>query len=337
MSWGRVLNWFKPRARAERAAEKIVASPRFESLPPDHWDALRVAPAEPTEGDYWEELRGTPRRESPEEVFKRWEEQARERKRETPEELFKRLEEDERAKEQARLIYEEMRRIAEDKERERALEEEGRRIAEKIRREEEARAARESDEIPSGTLEDSRKYANARAGTPRDSADEWIATGYYRLIQSEGTVYAARYDLQTGKLYVQYKHWDPSMELGTQQGPGPVYEYSDVSPAEARAFYNAPSAGVWLWDNVRIRGSWALHQKPYRIVAISRGYLPRKAVHDYKGSGQEWFVPRSAWGPNGRAVASQLPLAPAPPISYDGTPMRGTPNRGRPNNGRPKK
>lgn len=330
MSWSAIKSIFRRRDRAEKIAAKVAAT-----LPPDHWDALKVerTPSRGFDEGFFRGVQVKPSRGFDAEFFK---ELNGEPRAESPEDFYAELERKERERIERERIVEEVRRALEDERRRRELEEEGRRIDERIRREEEARAAREADEIPAGTLEDARNFARARQGTPRDSADEWIATGFYRLIQGDGNVYAAKYDLQEGKLYVQYKHWDPSMELGTQDGPGPVYEYSDVTPAEARAFYNAPDAGVWLWDNVRVRGSWALHRKPYKIVAISRGYLPRKAVHNYRGSGEEWFVPRSAWGPNGRAVASQLPLAPAPPLSYDGVPLRGTPNRGRPNNGRPK-
>lgn len=162
----------------------------------------------------------------------------------------------------------------------------------------------------------------------------WIMSGKFHIINHSGNVYAIAYDVRRGCLYVQYKHWRPGLPFGAQNGPGPIYEYKNVSISEAHAIFRAPDVSAWLWDNVRRRGTWSGHKKPYRLVAIQAGYLPRKATF-WRG-GQEWFIRRQMWGVTGQATYSQLPNAPAPPMGYDGKPIRTTdPNRGRPNNGRP--
>lgn len=173
-----------------------------------------------------------------------------------------------------------------------------------------------------------------------DSA-QWIASGRFKTVQGSDNVYAIAYDLQTSSLFVQYKHWAPGMPFGSQSGPGPVYEYKNVSIAEAHAIFRAKSVNEWLWDNVRQRGTWGGHRKPYRLLAISAGYLPRKAT--WGNDGREWFIRRYMTSASGADIHSQLPDRPAPPMGYDGKPdwsayrpYRGRPNRGRPNDGRPR-
>lgn len=165
----------------------------------------------------------------------------------------------------------------------------------------------------------------------------WASRGDWKLIQNSDNVYAIRYDIENESLFIQFKHWAPPMPFGAQNGPGPIYEYKGVSIPEAHSIFASNDVGEWLWDRLRIRGTWSGHQKPYRLVSISHGYLPRKATANYKGTGEEWFVRRQTWGTDGKAIYSQLPTAPAPPMGYDGRPYRATPNRGRPNDGKPRR
>jgi hypothetical protein len=177
------------------------------------------------------------------------------------------------------------------------------------------------------------------SATTGDAA-RWILSGQFKTIHGSDNVYAIAYDANRLTLLVQYKHWEPGMEFGTESGPGPIYEYKGVTIAEAAALYNAGNVSDWLWDNVRVRGTWGAHKKPYRLVAISQSYVPRKAT--LCNDGREWFIRRYMTSAGGRAVSSSLPDRPAPPMGLDGKPLwnayrpnRGTPNRGRPNTGRP--
>lgn len=167
----------------------------------------------------------------------------------------------------------------------------------------------------------------------------WITSGKFKTVTGSDNVYAIAYDIRRSSLFVQYKHWAPPMPLGTQAGPGPVYEYKNVSIAEAHALFKATNVSQWLWDYVRVRGTWGGHRKPYRLVAMSGGYLPRKAT--MSNDGREWFIRRFMTSAGGGSVVSQLPDRPAPPMGFDGKPQwnywrpyRATPNRARPNNGR---
>lgn len=300
MGWFKLAKWFNRVARQEAKIEKELDRRRNNRLPnldASHWDGLRVE-KQPDISDphYWDVL-----------------------KRETIEARRNVAEREEAERERER---EELKRTLEQrigKTRPEDFETDGLRPLPNLR-------------SYSGRVGD--KPNDDPASRLNDEPGAWMASGKFKLINTEGNVYAISYNIASRSLFVQYKHWSPPMPLGTQIGPGPIYEYTNVSMDEARAFYLAPNPGEWIWDNLRVRGTWSRHRKPYRIVAISRGYLPRKAWWNYKNDGVEWFVRRQVWGSNGSAVYSQLPTAPAPPIGYDGHPLRGTPNRGRPYRGK---
>ncbi|MDO5749551.1 MAG: hypothetical protein Q4Q42_07945, partial [Planctomycetia bacterium] len=212
------------------------------------------------------------------------------------------------------------------------------------KREAQADGVEESD---SDNGENLRSIIETPADYVNRLASEWIASGEWFRITAFVTqnVYAIKYDVRNASLYVQYKHWDPSMPVrfggNAGNGPGPIYEYSNVSIKEAKDAFTSPDIGVWIWDNIRVRGTWSGHLKPNRLVSISHGYLPRKAVLNYKGRPGEWFVPRARWDKKSNRVVmvSQLPLAPAFMLmdySYvKNLPKRGTPDRGKPFDGRP--
>lgn len=42
--------------------------------------------------------------------------------------------------------------------------------------------------------------------------------------------------------------------------------YYGVTPQEARSFADAPSKGIWFWDNIRVRGSAVAHHKDYVVL-----------------------------------------------------------------------
>ncbi len=239
------------------------------------------------------------------------------------------------------------RRKSDDKEARRRLKEERDAEIERLTREfeEQERARRENDwkQDTGGDVVDSDDWqVGGRDATSQgDAASRWIVSGNFKTISDSSNVYAIAYNVERGSLFVQYKHWDPSLPLGEQHGAGPIYEYKNVSIVEALALYKTADVGGWLWDHVRVRGTWSQHKKPYRLVAISREYLPRKAAYR---DGAEWFLRRQVWR-NGKASYSQLPDAPAPPIDMNGNrldkgfnpkPWRGFNSRPtRPDSGKP--
>ena len=58
---------------------------------------------------------------------------------------------------------------------------------------------------------------------------------------SSSNVIGAKYEAENELLFVQYKD-------------GSTYQYLGVSLSQAAAFAEAPSAGTWIWDNLRQRG-----------------------------------------------------------------------------------
>ncbi len=220
-----------------------------------------------------------------------------------------------------------------------------------LKEQERARREAQADGVDDNNLNNGsnqQSIIETPASFMRKLADEWIASGSWFRITAFVTenVYAIKYDVQKASLFVQYKHWDPSMPVymgsNASHGPGPIYEYTDVSIKEARDAFTSPDIGIWIWDNIRVRGTWSGHTKPMRLVSISHGYLPRKAVMNYQGREGEWFVPRTRWiKKSNTKITSQLPLAPAfrfidlQRILMSNKPARGTPFRAKPNDGRP--
>lgn len=135
---------------------------------------------------------------------------------------------------------------------------------------------------PQPTPASSAPGADPRSGSQQQSqADVWASRGEWKTVDNSRDVYAIRYDIKTQSLYVQYK----ASFYGTKDGPGAIYEYGDVSIPEARSAYTTRNIDDWLWNRVRIRGSWTNHQKPYRLVSESKR----------SGGGREWRAIRQIW------------------------------------------
>ncbi len=98
-------------------------------------------------------------------------------------------------------------------------------------------------------------------------------------------------------------------------GPGSLYRYANVTPEEFLTLLAANSKGDWVWDHLRIRGTWSGHQKDYELVGVEGGYVPRKATvrrNPQNKQLEEWFVPRRV-----RAIGGgwddQCAAVPGPP------------------------
>jgi hypothetical protein len=48
----------------------------------------------------------------------------------------------------------------------------------------------------------------------------------------------------------------------------------NVSIQEAKSIYNFASKGVWIWTNIRVKGSQAQSKKPFIKGAAPPPYLP---------------------------------------------------------------
>lgn len=159
-------------------------------------------------------------------------------------------------------------------------------------------------------------------------------------------VHSFGYDIESTYLYVRYLGYirgAKGPDGGVlRAGPGSLYRYRDVTPEEFLTLYAANSKGHWVWDHLRIRGTWSGHQKDYELVGVEGGYVPRKATvrkNPLTGDIEEWFVQRRVRGLDGRWMTSALGSEPAGPVPWGeidrGRPDRGTPDRGQPDRGTP--
>lgn len=159
----------------------------------------------------------------------------------------------------------------------------------------------------------------------RTPEGKWLTTGIFVSVEANSSnVHSIAYDVDARQLYVRFQGGRGKR----RGGPGPLYRYDEVFADEARALYRArnTSAGGWVWDNLRIRGTVAGHKKTYRLVGISGGYVPRRALWH---GGKEWYVQRQIQM-KGKTLVSGLPTQLVPTAHKDATPNRGKPNTGRP-------
>lgn len=155
-----------------------------------------------------------------------------------------------------------------------------------------------------------------------------------------------------GTLVVTFKDWMPGAD-DRPDAPGATYAYSMVPRAKWEMFVASTSpetAGVAVWDYLRVRGTISGHQHNYRLLSVSGEYIPRKATAAGfatrflpGGVDDQWAWRKSTMeaGPLtrfGKPVSGERPLAPsqwrrALPDVNPGLPNRGSPNRGSPNRG----
>jgi hypothetical protein len=133
---------------------------------------------------------------------------------------------------------------------------------------------------------------------------------------TSSNVYAISYalnpaDPEKSILYVRYLQADGGYNGGPASKtkvPGPTYGYKGVHPDIFRSFQKAISKGIFVWDNLRVRGTIYGHQYTYFLARIAQMYMPRRAVRE---GNQVWFRRRSniAMIGNGRIrhVQSRLP------------------------------
>ena len=149
-----------------------------------------------------------------------------------------------------------------------------------------------------------------------------------------------------GTLIVTFKDWEPGSNE-RHNTPGATYAYSNVPMMKYQTFLAATSpdsAGVAVWDYLRVRGTIAGHQHPYRLLSVTGDYIPRKATA--KGfatrmlpggadSSDAWRRSTMEPGPLtrfGQEVGTETPRSHR--YWRQNARRNGEPNRGTPNNGR---
>jgi hypothetical protein len=133
------------------------------------------------------------------------------------------------------------------------------------------------------------------SGKTRFKVTHPAVTGEWVKTPQSSNVYAVRYQAEEAELYVRFYKPAPPKQPRTR--PGPIYKYSEITPRMARSVFQAAeggSPGSWVWDFLRVRGSVSQHQKPYKLVGITGGYVPR---HARSIGNEEWFMPREFYAP----------------------------------------
>jgi len=115
--------------------------------------------------------------------------------------------------------------------------------------------------------------------------------------------------------------------------PGAMYGYYNVPVSVYQGMKNAASAGKFVWDKLRVRGTIEGHQYQYNLVDaativqndVTGEYIPRKAT-------KRGFVKRSLAIPGtGKRAYWESTL---PAQNFRSTPDRASPDRATPNRGR---
>lgn len=94
--------------------------------------------------------------------------------------------------------------------------------------------------------------------------------GHFFSRFSSSNVWALQYDRTHNSLFIQYMAGSGRKK----HGPGIWFQYLNVSLAEAKLIYNAASKGVFIWQNIRVKGSQTAHKKPFIKGASPPPYLP---------------------------------------------------------------
>lgn len=185
----------------------------------------------------------------------------------------------------------------------------------------------------------------------RVPADHPMLTGDMVMTPASTNVHSVGYDVDQTMLYVRFKGYVRGeqarkkhlgrgglYEAARRQGPGPLYRYWPVLPEEFLDLMKTQFGGMgtgpgeWLWDNVRVRGTWGQHQKNYELVGITQNYVPRQAItrrNPATGRQEEWFVRRRVKTPKGDYLVSPLKTEQAGPVPF-GQLDRGAPDSANP-------
>jgi len=182
-------------------------------------------------------------------------------------------------------------------------------------------------------------YGNTR----RYPANHPMITGEMVPAPDSSNVYSYGYDIENRVFYVRFRAFMRGEKRQKGAGrAGAIYRYLQVEPERADEFFRTVSKGEAVWDLFRVRGTLSGHQKPYELVGIMGGYVPRQAMLTPRG---EEFVPRRVETTRDRWLTSQRQRRLVRPLSGGSgnenwqpwQPNRGRPegpNRGTPNRGR---
>jgi hypothetical protein len=99
---------------------------------------------------------------------------------------------------------------------------------------------------------------------------EAFLDGYPLSRFASSNVWSVVYDRKQEKLHVQYM----AGKGRKKSGPGTWYGYKQVTVGEAKTIFNAASKGVFVWSNLRVRGTKNQNKKPTTKNDPPPSYLP---------------------------------------------------------------
>jgi hypothetical protein len=86
-----------------------------------------------------------------------------------------------------------------------------------------------------------------------DPVWRFVYDGETKTWPASTNVDSAWYDIDKGELFIKYQD-------------GSLYRYESISPHEAESFARSASAGTWVWDVLRVRGTKLGARKEYHMV-----------------------------------------------------------------------
>lgn len=128
-------------------------------------------------------------------------------------------------------------------------------------------------------------------------------TGDFVETPESSNVHSFGFDWESHTLFVRFKAQAQGEKVRPHR-PGPIYSYRNVPIGVFLKMLAAPSKGVFIWDNIRIRGTLSGHKYDYALVGVTGGYVPRKATLTPEG---EAFIGRSIFTDASRSLRSSRP------------------------------
>lgn len=133
--------------------------------------------------------------------------------------------------------------------------------------------------------------------------DHPAVTGDFIETPQSSNVHSFGFDHDSHTLFVRFKARAEG-DGKRPHKPGAIYSYRNVPLSIFLRMLTAPSKGVFIWDNIRIRGTLSGHRYDYALVGVQDGYVPRKATLTPQG---ESYISRSVFTDQGRRLSSSLP------------------------------
>ena len=143
-------------------------------------------------------------------------------------------------------------------------------------------------------------FPGGGAGRTAIDENDPVQTGEMVTTPNSSNVHSVGYDIDGQFLYVRFLGYVRGAKRGPDGrgacgGPGPLYRYSPCTPEEFRSLlFMRDKPGEWIWDHLRVRGTWSGHYKNYELIGVTGDDSPEghAAAESVTGKMEEWFVKR---------------------------------------------